>query len=128
VNREWDPFLDSTNILLDPKGYTPSPTEKVVSKQSSGKEIRSTKHDKGKGKEIDDSPPGHTNNKKGRRLQFTDEVEEIPRVSSLATRLATKRIHVPALHTQSIEHSTQEIHEDQVQREDKEQIIKELKE
>jgi hypothetical protein len=70
VNREWDPFLASTNILLDPKGDTPSPAEKMVSKQSSGKEIRSAEQNKGKGKEIDDSPPGQPTKKKGRRLQF----------------------------------------------------------
>jgi hypothetical protein len=38
LNIEWDPFLASTNVPLGPKGDTPSPVEKVVSKQSSGKE------------------------------------------------------------------------------------------
>jgi len=32
VNREWDSFLASKNILLYPKGNTPTPAEKVVSK------------------------------------------------------------------------------------------------
>jgi hypothetical protein len=126
LNREWDPFLASTNIPLDPKGDTPSPAEKVVSKQSSGKEKGSAEQDKGKGKEIDDSPPSQPAKKKGRRLQFADEVEEIPRVSSPTTRSAARRLPVPALHTQPVEHSTQEMDEDQVQPKDKDQIIKEL--
>jgi hypothetical protein len=59
---------------------------------------------------------------------ITYEVEEIPRVSNPTTRSATRRPPVPALHTQPVEHSAQEIHEDQVQPEDKDQIIKELQE
>jgi hypothetical protein len=59
---------------------------------------------------------------------FVDEVEEIPRVSSPTTRSTARRPPVPALPTQPVEHSTQEIHEDQVQPEDKDQVIKELQE
>jgi len=35
-NRDWDSFLASKNIPLDPKGGTPSSVEKMVSKDSSG--------------------------------------------------------------------------------------------
>ena len=41
LNRDWDSFLASTNIHLDPKGDTPSSVEKVASKDSNGKEKRS---------------------------------------------------------------------------------------
>jgi hypothetical protein len=37
-NRDWDSFLTSTNISLDPKGDTPSSAEKVASRALSGKE------------------------------------------------------------------------------------------
>jgi hypothetical protein len=60
--------LASTNILLDPKGDTPTPAKKLVSKQSCVKEIRSIEKNKGKGKDIDESPPGQPTKKKGRRL------------------------------------------------------------
>jgi hypothetical protein len=49
--------LTSTNISLDPKGDTPSSSEKVASRVSSGKEKGSTEQGMGKGKEIDDSSP-----------------------------------------------------------------------
>jgi hypothetical protein len=125
-NRDWDSFLASTNIPLDPKGDTPSSAEKVASKDSSGKEKGSAEQGMGKGKEIDDSSPSQPAKKKGRRLHFVDEVEETPKVSSPITRSAAKRLHVPALHTQSVEHSTQEMDEDQVQSEEKDQVIREL--
>jgi hypothetical protein len=38
LNRDWDSFLASTKIHLDPKGDTPSSVEKVASRDSSGKE------------------------------------------------------------------------------------------
>jgi hypothetical protein len=37
-NRYWDSFLTSDNIPLDPKGDTPSSSNKVASIDSSGKE------------------------------------------------------------------------------------------
>jgi hypothetical protein len=125
-NRDWDSFLTSTNISLDPKGDTPSSAEKVASRVSSGKEKGSAEQGMGKGKEIDDSSPSQPAKKKGRRLHFVDEVEETPRVSSPITRSASKRFLVPSLHTQSVDHSTQGMDEDQVQPEEKDQVIKEL--
>jgi hypothetical protein len=98
----------------------------MVSKDSSGKEKGSAEQGRGKGKEIDDSSPSQPAKKKGRRLHFVDEVEETPKVSSPITRSVAKRLHVPALHTQSVEHSAQEMDEDQVQSEEKDQVIKEL--
>jgi hypothetical protein len=50
----------------------------VVSKYSNGKEKRSTEHDIGKGKEIEDSSPSQQAKKKGRKIHFADEVDETP--------------------------------------------------
>jgi hypothetical protein len=48
LNRDWDSFLASKNIPLDPKGDTPSSAKKVDSKYSSGKEKGSAEHGMGK--------------------------------------------------------------------------------
>jgi hypothetical protein len=112
LKRDCDSFLASTNIPLYPKGDTPSSAEKVASKDSSGKEKGSTEQGRGKGKEIDDYSPSHPTKKKGIRLHFSDEVEETPKVSSPITRSVSKRLHVPSIHTQFVEHPAQEMDDD----------------
>ena len=62
LNRDWDYFLASTNIPLDPKGDTPLSTKILVSNRLGGKE-----------KEIEGPSPSHPIVKKGRRLELTDE-------------------------------------------------------
>jgi len=86
----------------------------VASKDSCGKEKRSAEQGIGKGKEIEDFSPRKLANKKGRKLHFANEVDETPKLSSPITRPVSKRQHVPALHTQSIEHSIQEVDKDQM--------------
>jgi hypothetical protein len=112
LNRDWDYFLYSTRIPLDPKGDTPSFAEKVDSKDSNGKEKRYPKNGIGKGKEIEDSSPSQQAKKKVRKLHFVDEVVETTKLSSPITRSTTKRS--PTLHTQSVEHTTQGIGKDQI--------------
>jgi hypothetical protein len=98
----------------------------MVSKDTSGKEKGSAKHGKGEGNEIEDSSPSQPAKKKGIRLHFVDEVDETPRVSIPITRSTTKRLVVPALHTQSVDHLAQGMDEYQVHLEEKDQVIKEL--
>jgi hypothetical protein len=73
----------------------------------------------GKGKDIDDYSPSQPIKKKGRRLHFADEVEEIPRFSIPITRSATKIFPVPALHTQYVDRLAQGMDEYQVQLEER---------
>jgi hypothetical protein len=56
INRDWDSFLTSTNIPLDPKGDTPLSVERLAS-NNSGVKGGSTVEEKGKGKEVEGSSP-----------------------------------------------------------------------
>jgi hypothetical protein len=96
--REEDSFLASTNIPLEPKGDTPSYVDRMVSKDSSGKEKGFVEQGRGKGKEIEHSSPSQPTKKKGRRLHFSNEMEETPRVSIPIKRSAAKIIPGPSLH------------------------------
>jgi hypothetical protein len=68
MNRDWDSFLASTNIPLDPKGDTPLSAEILASNNSGGKGRSVAEHGKGKEKEIEGPSPSHPIVKKGRRL------------------------------------------------------------
>jgi len=114
LNRDWDSFLASTNIPLDPKGDAPSFVERMDSKDLGGKEKGSTKRGIGKGKEIEYYSPSHPDKKKGRKLHFADEVDETPKLSSPTTKSAAKRLHVHALYKQPVEYSVQEVDKDQM--------------
>jgi hypothetical protein len=60
----------------------------------------------------------HQANQLRRRVEsytFVDDVDETPKLSSPIKRSAAKIPPVLSLHTQSIEHSVQEVDKDQVQ-------------
>jgi hypothetical protein len=68
INRDWDSFLTSTNISLDPKGDTPLFAEKLTSNSSGVKGGGDV--EKGKGKEIENPSPRQPVLKKRRKLQL----------------------------------------------------------
>jgi hypothetical protein len=72
INRDWNSFLTSTNIPLDPKDDTPLSVERLSS-NNLGVKGGSTAE---KGKEIEGLSPSHPILNKGRKLQFTDEPKE----------------------------------------------------
>jgi hypothetical protein len=74
INKEWDSFLNSTNISLDPKGDTPFSAEKSTSNSSWVKEGGVA--ERGKGKEIENPSPSQPVLKKIRKIQFNDEPKE----------------------------------------------------
>ena len=51
----------------------------------------------------------------------------MPKVSIPLTKSDAKRLPIPDLHTQSVKHSDQEMDKDQVHSEDKDKIIRDLK-
>jgi hypothetical protein len=70
----WDSFLSSANIPLDPKRDTPLSAE-ILSPSFLGQKGESAT-EKGKGKEVEGSPPSQPVPKKGRKLLFTNEPKE----------------------------------------------------
>jgi hypothetical protein len=97
INRDWESFLTSTNISLDPKGDTPLSAERLAS-NNSGEKGRSVA-EKGKGKEVEGSSPSQPVLKKGRRLQFTDEPKETQTPNRPTTRSAARRLPTPTVQT-----------------------------
>jgi hypothetical protein len=103
--------LSSTNIPLDPKRDTPLSVERL-SPSSSGQKGESVA-EKGKGKEVEGSPPSHPVPKKGRKLLFTDEPKETQTPRRPTTRSTTRRIPTPTVQTKYVEVATQEMDEGQ---------------
>jgi hypothetical protein len=69
LNKDWDSFLASTRIYLDPKGDTPLSDEKtspLVPEESKRREKRSAEQDSEKGKEVEGASPSQQAKKKGR--------------------------------------------------------------
>jgi hypothetical protein len=53
MNRDWNSFLHSKNIPLDPKGDTPLSAERMASNSSSHERRNVAEHGKRNGKEIE---------------------------------------------------------------------------
>jgi hypothetical protein len=127
LNNDWDSFLSPTRIYLDPKGDTPLSDEKtspLIPEDSKRREKRSAEEGHEKVKEVEGASPSQQAKKKGIKLYFVDEVTETPKLSSPITRSIAKIL--PALHTQSVKHTTQGIGKDQFQSGEKDEIIGEM--
>jgi hypothetical protein len=124
LNREWDSFLSSANIPLEPKRDTPLSVERV-SPSSSGKKGESVA-EKRKGKEVEGSPPSQPFPKKGRKILFTDEPKETQTPRRPTTRSTTRNIPTPTVQTEYVEISDQGMDEGQAKAGDKDSKIREL--
>jgi hypothetical protein len=126
LNRDWDSFLASTNIPLDPKGDTPLSAEILASNSSGGKGRSVAEQGKGKGKEIEGPSPSQPVLKKGRRLQFTDEPKETQTPNRPTTRSAARRLPTPTVQTDFVEPSAQEMDEDQMKLGERDKEVREM--
>jgi hypothetical protein len=124
LNRDWDSFLTSTNISLDPKGDTPLSAEKSTSNSSGVK--GGGVAERGKGKEIENPSPSQPVLKKRRKLQFTDEPKETQAPSKPLTRSSARRFPIPTVQTEFVEFAAQEIDEEQVKPGEKDSDVKEM--
>jgi hypothetical protein len=124
LNRDWDSFLSSTDIPLDPKRDTPFSVE-ILSPSSSCQKGESDA-DKGKGKEVEGSPPSHPFLKKGRNLLFANEPKETQTPRRPTTRSTSRRIDTPTMQTKHVEVSSQEMDEGQTKAGMKESEFREI--
>jgi hypothetical protein len=113
LHRDWDSFLASTNILLEPKGDTPLSVEIMASNSSSHERRDVAKQEKRKGKEVEGSSPSQSVLKKGRRLLFNDEPKETHAPSKPVTRSSARRLPIPIVQMEFVEDATQEMDEEQ---------------
>jgi len=93
INMDLKSFLTSTNISLDPKGYTPL-SAKILASNKLGQKGRSVV-ERGKRKEVEGSSPSQPVMKKVRRLQFTYEPKETQKSNNPTTRVASRRLPTP---------------------------------
>jgi hypothetical protein len=93
LNMNWDSFLTSANISLDPKGDNPLSIEKSTSNSSGVK--GGGVIERGKGKDIDNTSPSQPILKKRRKLQFIDEPKEKEASRKPLTSSSARRFRIP---------------------------------
>jgi hypothetical protein len=112
LNRDWDSFLASTNIPLDPKGDTSLSAERMTSNSSSHERRDVAEQGKRRGKEAEGSSPRQPVLNKCRRLFFTYEPKETQAPSKPVTRSSARRIPIPTVQTEFVEVAAQEMEEE----------------
>ena len=93
LNMNWDSFLTSANISLDPKGDNPLSVEKSTSNSSGVK--GGGVIERGKGKDIENTSPSQPILKKRRKLQFIDEPKEKEASRKPLTSSSARRFRIP---------------------------------
>jgi hypothetical protein len=113
LNKDWDSFLVSDNILKDPKGDIPLSTKESTLQSSEERKEYVTR--KRKGKEIEYSSFGQPTSQKKRRSRLNNKTKEIQVPSKPLTKSSAKRFSMCKVHLDLVEGVNKGIDERQVE-------------